>query len=100
MDKTDFQCYPGTSYDLEMDIAKRPKRIILVRHGESRGNVDETLYGHLADSKIPLTKTGKLQSEECGKKILRMIEADGDKDWKVYFYVSPYRRTLQVPDFL
>jgi hypothetical protein len=42
------------------DVEKRPFRIYLVRHGESQGNVDETIYERIPDSKIPLTKRGEL----------------------------------------
>ena len=35
---------------------KFPKRIILVRHGESLGNVDESAYCSISDWKIPLTE--------------------------------------------
>ncbi|WCJ26339.1 Phosphoglycerate mutase family protein [Euphorbia peplus] len=74
----------------------RPRRIILVRHGESEGNVDEVVYTRVADPKIELTKKGRAQAKECGRKIREMIEKDGEDDWKVYFYVSPYKRTLQT----
>ncbi|KAH9775418.1 broad-range acid phosphatase DET1 [Citrus sinensis] len=84
----------------------RPRRIILVRHGESEGNVDESAYTRVADPKIALTEKGKAQSEECGRRIRQMIEqndgdgAELDDDWQVYFYVSPYTRTLQTLQFL
>lgn len=35
-----------------------PKNIILVRHGESLGNVDEQAYVTTADWRIPLTEKG------------------------------------------
>ena len=77
-------------------LPPRPRRIILVRHGESEGNVNETVYTRVADPKIKLTETGMAQAEECGKNIRKMIERDYVDDWKVYFYVSPYRRTLET----
>lgn len=43
-----------------------------------------------------LTEQGIAEAEECGKEIRRMIEGDGADDWKVYFYVSPYRRSLET----
>lgn len=79
----------------------RPRRIILVRHGESVGNVDESAYTRVADPKIALTEKGKAQAEECGKRIRQMIDQNElDADWQVYFYVSPYTRTLQTLQFL
>ena len=77
-------------------VPPRPRRIILVRHGESEGNVDETVYTRVADPKIGLTERGKAQAEECGQRIKRTIEEDGDQNWQLYFYVSPYRRTLET----
>ncbi|XP_061356365.1 phosphoglycerate mutase-like protein AT74H [Gastrolobium bilobum] len=77
-------------------VPPRPRRIILVRHGESQGNVDETEYTRVADPKIGLTNRGKAQAEDCGYRIKNMIEEDGDENWQVYFYVSPYRRTLET----
>ncbi|OMO79570.1 Histidine phosphatase superfamily, clade-1 [Corchorus capsularis] len=74
----------------------RPRRIILVRHGQSEGNVDESVYTRVADPKISLTAKGKAEAEECGWRIREMIEKDEADDWKVYFYVSPYRRTLET----
>eukprot|EP00249_Psilotum_nudum_P010876 c22824_g1_i1 orf=144-992(-) len=76
------------------ECPRRPTRIILVRHGESEGNVDRSKYSNIADSKITLTVEGKRQAEACGITIRDMIEASGKEDWQVYFYVSPYKRTL------
>ena len=39
----------------------RAKRIILIRHGESEGNVDESAYVNTADWQIRLTQKGKDQ---------------------------------------
>jgi len=77
-------------------LPPRPRRIILVRHGESQGNVDETVYTRVPDPKISLTEKGMAQAEECGKRIKEMIEKEQGQDWQVYFYVSPYKRTLQT----
>ncbi|CAM8969080.1 unnamed protein product [Rhodiola kirilowii] len=70
-----------------------PKRIILVRHGESQGNLDNSAYSTTPDYKIPLTELGLEQAREAGEKIRRLISGEGKYDWKVYFYVSPYERT-------
>ncbi|CAM6043869.1 unnamed protein product [Sphagnum compactum] len=77
-------------------LRTRPKRIILVRHGQSEGNIDESAYTRIPDSKIALTEVGWKQAVQCGKKIRRVIENDHEENWQVYFYVSPYRRTLQT----
>ncbi|XP_042025310.1 phosphoglycerate mutase-like protein AT74 isoform X1 [Salvia splendens] len=74
----------------------RPRRIILVRHGQSQGNVDECVYTRVADPKVMLTEQGIAEAEECGREIRKMIERDGAHDWKAYFYVSPYKRSLET----
>ncbi|XP_059661829.1 phosphoglycerate mutase-like protein AT74H [Cornus florida] len=74
----------------------RPRRIILVRHGQSEGNVDESVYTRIPDPRIGITEKGVAEAEERGRRIREMIEKDGAADWKVYFYVSPYRRTLET----
>ncbi|XP_043726226.1 phosphoglycerate mutase-like protein AT74H [Telopea speciosissima] len=77
-------------------LPPRPRRIILVRHGQSEGNVDETAYTRVPDPKISLTEKGLKDAEECGQRIRKIIEGDGVDDWKVYFYVSPYKRSLDT----
>lgn len=46
----------------------RPRRIVLVRHGESIGNVDDTVYEREPDHALALTDRGRAQAEETGKK--------------------------------
>lgn len=87
-------------------FAKRPRRIILVRHGQSEGNVDASVYTREADWRVPLTEQGFREAEEAGRRIRELIErshaaeaADEGTEWACFFYVSPYTRTLQVrPD--
>ncbi|MQL86448.1 hypothetical protein Taro_018989 [Colocasia esculenta] len=74
----------------------RPRRIVLVRHGQSEGNVDESVYTRVPDPRIGLTTKGWQEAEACGRRIREMILRDGADDWKVYFYVSPYKRTLET----
>ncbi|CAI0551074.1 unnamed protein product [Linum tenue] len=73
-----------------------PKRIILVRHGESQGNLDTAAYSHIPDHKIPLTEAGRAQARETGAQLHDLISSDcgnSTNTWRVYFYVSPYDRT-------
>jgi len=69
----------------------RPNRIILVRHGESAGNVDAKCYGTTPDSRMPLTDLGIQQAEAAGERIRRLIGNES-----VRFFFSPYTRTLQT----
>ncbi|KAF3784121.1 Phosphoglycerate mutase-like protein [Nymphaea thermarum] len=75
-----------------------PKRIILVRHGESQGNLDTAAYTTTPDNRIPLTPAGIGQARAAGEEIRRIVtegRAAGEEgdDWGLYFYVSPYVRT-------
>ena len=70
----------------------RPKRIILLRHGESLGNIDESAYVHTADWRIPLTPKGVEQASKAGESLRQML----GNDERVFFYNSPYTRTKQT----
>lgn len=70
-----------------------PKRIILVRHGESQGNLDMSAYTTTPDYRIPLTPLGVDQARAAGRGILDVVSSPPDANWKAYFYVSPYERT-------
>jgi len=72
-------------------IVPRPRRIILVRHAESLGNVDELVYTTTPDWKIPLTERGYSQAARVGKVLAELIGDDN-----VYIYHSPYVRTTQT----
>ncbi|KAJ9180193.1 hypothetical protein P3X46_008469 [Hevea brasiliensis] len=72
-----------------------PKRIILVRHGESMGNIDTAAYVTTPDNKIPLTSLGLDQARVAGTHLRNLFSDHGNctTNWRVYFYVSPYQRT-------
>ncbi|XP_040368114.1 phosphoglycerate mutase-like protein AT74H isoform X4 [Rosa chinensis] len=86
----------GTSTSKTKSPPPRPRRIILVRHGQSEGNVDEGVYTRVSDPKIGLTEKGVVDAEKCGRRIREMIEEDQVHNWKVYFYVSPYKRAVDT----
>jgi broad specificity phosphatase PhoE len=70
-----------------------PRRLLLVRHGESEANVNREVYSTTPDWKIPLTPLGREQAFDCGKRLRNII-----KDEKLYIYYSPYARTRQTLD--
>lgn len=72
--------------------ARRPKRLILIRHGQSMGNLDDKLYSSCPDNKITLSDLGKSQAFEAGSKLKRLIP-QGDR---IRFFVSPFLRTKQT----
>jgi len=65
-----------------------PNRIILIRHGESQGNVDKNIYSQVPDYALELTESGNAQAFEAGK-----LLKDSLKDETMYFYISPLWRT-------
>ena len=75
-----------------VNITGRPKRIVLIRHAESEGNVDETMYQRKPDHRIELTEKGKKQARAAGVALKELLEPDE----QVYVYVSPYVRTMQT----
>jgi broad specificity phosphatase PhoE len=79
------------------------KRIMLIRHGESLGNIDERAYATTADWRIPLTNLGREQARLAGRKVASYLNQEVNDEegssvtkGKVYFYVSPYLRTRQT----
>ena len=73
----------------------RPSRIILVRHGESVGNVDKAQYATTPDFALKLTSEGVEQAKKAGAE-LKSIIGDG----KVYVYSSPYYRTRETFQYI
>lgn len=85
----------------------KPKSIFLVRHGESAGNVDKSIYHTVPDWKVPLTDKGQLQALEVGKKLHELL---GIKEYYkneikknsppylniVQIYTSPWYRARQT----
>ena len=69
----------------------RPRRIVLIRHGESQGNADDTIYERVPDHALQLTATGVQQSQDAG---VRLRELFGGE--RVQAFVSPYRRTHET----
>lgn len=69
-----------------------PKSIILVRHGESQGNLSPSAYTTTPDHRIPLTPQGIAQTRAAGDR-LRSLVSSGGGGWRVYFYALPYERT-------
>jgi broad specificity phosphatase PhoE len=69
----------------------KPNRIILVRHGESDGNVDKNHYLTIPDYALNLTPNGIEQARQAGNEIKEIIGSEN-----LYVYLSPYVRTRQT----
>ena len=82
---------------------KRPKRIILVRHGQGHGyahtsgrNEDGKIHcSELPEMRRPLTAIGRKQSLSAGVHLRELIGGES-----VRFYVSPYLTARQSFEFL
>jgi len=83
---------PSASMRLFNRLRRRQytKRIILLRHGESLGNVHPTLFASKPDPSMPLTHEGLHQAYEAGRKL------QIPREQSVCFYISPYLRSWQT----
>ena len=97
--------------EISLGRYRRAKRIILIRHGESMGNVDENNYVHTADWRIPLSDTGIEQSKDAGRRLRNIMllnknHHNGDDSLKkdamerCFIYYSPYLRTTQTMEYV
>ena len=66
-----------------------------MRHGESKGNVDESEYTRTPDSQVRLTARGHAQAESTGRRLRKMMDED-ESEYKLFFYISPYRRSKET----
>lgn len=67
-------------------------RILLVRHGESEGNVNRNVYFDKPDHAIALSDLGVQQALGCGIRL-------GDSGYRPHrVWVSPYTRTRQTAE--
>lgn len=69
----------------------RPKRIILVRHGNSVANNNYDILQRVPDNKVHLSEKGIKQAKEAGKRLKQIIGNES-----IQFYVSPYTRTKET----
>ncbi|MEP6800191.1 MAG: phosphoglycerate mutase family protein, partial [Lapillicoccus sp.] len=74
-----------------MGLENRPLRIVLVRHGESQGNVDDAVYETVPDHALPLTEKGIEQAAATGARLSELLDGG-----TLRVYASPYTRTRQT----
>lgn len=75
---------------------KKMQRLILIRHGESEGNVDPKIYMTKKDHDVELTEKGRSHSKECGldlNKILSMTQMNMNPSTDLTVFLSPFKRT-------
>jgi len=82
----------------------KPYAIYLIRHGESEGNVDKTVYQHTPDWKVNLTEKGRLQAKEVATKLYEDIKEHRslNSNWytKVKILSSPLYRARQTAEII
>jgi broad specificity phosphatase PhoE len=66
-------------------------QIILLRHAQSLGNVDELAYTRIPDHALPLTSLGEQEARAAGPMVRELLAGD-----RVAAYVSPYVRTTRT----
>ena len=103
----------GTQTSTRKNVLPGIHRIILIRHGESLGNIDERAYATTADWRIPLTERGREQARLAGRLVATHLGCNSDAEiddcihgdlagppanakGKIFFYFSPYLRTRQT----
>lgn len=76
--------------------------IILIRHGESQANMDQTLHQTLPDHEIALSSRGIKQAKEAGVRLYEYLleRYGGFMKNKLAFWNSPYRRTRETVNLL
>jgi len=69
----------------------KPKNIVLVRHGQSEGNVNKQIYKEKPDYALGLTDVGRAQAIQVGKDLRLMLGSKVPQ-----FYISPFWRTRET----
>uniref|UniRef100_A0A7S1BE55 Uncharacterized protein n=1 Tax=Corethron hystrix TaxID=216773 RepID=A0A7S1BE55_9STRA len=80
------------------NIVCLPDVLVLVRHGESLGNVNSDLYSEIPDNAMPLTDFGWEQAYASGR-VLKDTILEGlpkGNNGGLHFIVSPYVRTVET----
>jgi 2,3-bisphosphoglycerate-dependent phosphoglycerate mutase len=66
-------------------------RVLLIRHGESEGNLNKAVYFEKPDHAIDLSDRGREQAVQCGRLLRERLDFTPQRFW-----VSPYARTRQT----
>jgi broad specificity phosphatase PhoE len=81
---------PGRSVTYSTQ-SQRPLRIILIRHGQSEGNVKRDVTQSTPDHLIHLTQQGREEALQTGRNLKSLVGEESIK-----FIVSPYVRTQET----
>lgn len=88
----------------------KPKRIFLIRHGESEGQVNKSIYAFKPDYALKLTNVGHTQAFRAGQALAALVPTPHTvKNWwftaelkhpRIGFYCSSYFRAQQTMEGL
>ncbi len=68
-------------------------KLYVLRHGESVGNVDTTVYGRIPNSEMELTEKGHAQANAVAETLKNTLQGG-----LANVYSSPYKRTIQTSE--
>jgi broad specificity phosphatase PhoE len=71
-----------------------PKKIFIIRHGESQGNADREIYKTVPDYAVRLTERGISQAKTAGE------ELSGRLSSSCAVYYSPFLRTIETTNHI
>eukprot|EP01065_Artemidia_motanka_P011761 TRINITY_DN16405_c0_g1_i1.p1 TRINITY_DN16405_c0_g1~~TRINITY_DN16405_c0_g1_i1.p1 ORF type:complete len:465 (+),score=79.44 TRINITY_DN16405_c0_g1_i1:69-1397(+) len=74
---------------------RMPDRVVLLRHGQSEGNVDSSLYATKGDSQLELTPQGIEQARLAGLRLSKLMGKEA-ADGNVFVVLSPFERAQQT----
>lgn len=75
-------------------------RILLVRHGESIANIDQSVYVNIADHAIPLSEEGLNQAKAAGLFINSFYQQMPKPPKLIRIWTSPYERARQTAEMI
>lgn len=85
-------------------MSEYPINLYLVRHGETEGNVTESIYQHKADHAIELTPRGERQARCAGVFLLDHLNSEQaatrTNKGNTRMWVSPYNRARETARFM
>ena len=70
-----------------------PKKLVMIRHGQSEGNANEKIYAVKPDNALTLTDFGWEQAYMAGKALKENVLSSNEP---IHFILSPYVRTLET----
>lgn len=90
---SDLSLVFSSGKEMEKNYCIMPKRLIMIRHGQSEGNVNEKIYSVKPDNALRLTGLGWEQARMAGQTLKNEIIG---KDEPIHFILSPYVRTAET----